>query len=297
MNCRLCPRNCMIDRSRDFGFCGVSEQLKIARVSLHQWEEPCISGDCGSGTIFLSGCSLGCVYCQNHDISDGKVGKVVSIEETAEFCLRLQHHQAHNINFVTPDHYAPQIAQVILLARQKGLIIPVLMNTGGYLSDTILDWLCPITNIWLFDYRYSNSYLAQRYSFASNYPEIAFHALQRIYQQKPQLQFSNDILQEGVVVRILILPGEIQDAKQRLAEVFQLCGNNVIYSIMNQYTPPHEYLQNYPEIDRAVSEEEYNSVIDFALKIGIENAYVQEGGTVDESFIPEFTSDGIEFYH
>ena len=293
--CTLCPRRCGADRhAGSAGACGVPEDIMAARAALHFWEEPCISGERGSGTVFFSGCSLRCVFCQNREISRGEAGKIISRERLTEIFLELQGKGAHNINLVTPDHYCREIAPAIAEAKKRGLSIPVVTNTGGYVSYEQYDILKEYTDIWLTDFKYSDPALAQRYSGAYDYPEVAAAALDRMVRDTGSPVYGEDgMLKSGVIVRILLLPGYTDDAKNTVEYIWNRYGDDVIFSLMNQYTPPSEGLPGYPELMRTVTEEEYDELIDHAVSLGIENAFIQEGGTQEESFIPPFDLEGV----
>ena len=294
--CNLCPRHCGADRGAGkTGYCRVTSGIKIARAALHFWEEPCISGEDGSGTVFFCGCTLGCVYCQNQEISRGVAGKYISSERLSEIFLELQEKKANNINLVTPDHYAPQIAEAVVRARKNGLRIPVVANTGGYVSDEIYDALAPVTDIWLADYKYSSPELARKYSKAGDYPEVARKALKRMFRDTGKPVYNeDDMLLKGIIVRLLLLPGCVEDAKRSVKYLYEEYGDDIILSLMNQYTPPSSLLKDYPEIDRSVTREEYDELIDYAVDLGVENAFTQEDGTDSASFIPPFDLEGVE---
>ena len=293
--CTLCPRRCGADRSdRSSGFCGVSDVLTVARAALHYWEEPCISGENGSGTVFFSGCTLRCVFCQNRAISRGKAGKHISEDRLTEIFLELQEKGAHNINLVTPDHYCRSIERSLKKAREKGLRIPVVTNTGGYLSDEQYDILKEYTDIWLSDLKYMDNKLALRYSGASDYPDVAKAALDKMVRDTgTPLYDEQGMMKRGVIVRVLLLPGQTEDAKRIVKYLWDSYGDTIVISLMNQYTPPSEGLPDYPELMRTVTDEEYDELVDYALDLGIENAYIQEGGTQEESFIPPFDLEGV----
>ena len=293
--CNLCPRRCSADRSFGrAGVCGVSDIITVARAALHYWEEPCISGENGSGTVFFSGCALRCVFCQNREISRGEAGKRITEERLTEIFLELQEKKAHNINLVTPDHYCIQIGRALKKARERGLRIPVVTNTGGYLSQEQYDIMKEYTDIWLTDLKYMNSNLAQRYSGASDYPDIAKAALEKMVRDTGSPVYDDDgIMKKGVIVRVLLLPGCVDDAKQIVNYLYSCYCDDIIISLMNQYTPPSEGLPDYPELMRTVTEEEYDELVDYAVDIGIENAFIQEGGTQEESFIPPFDMEGV----
>lgn len=291
--CTLCPRNCGADRTKTAGFCGQSDKLYAARASLHMWEEPCISGESGSGTVFFTGCNLGCVYCQNREIANGNIGFEITAERLAEIFLEQQDRGANNINLVTPTHYIPHIIRALDIVRGKSLKIPVLYNCGGYESVETLKLLDGYVDIYLPDFKYMDSDIAKRYSRAADYPEIAKRAIAEMARQAGECTFDeNGIIQKGVIVRHLVLPSYVENSKRVIEYLYNTYGDNIYMSIMNQYTPM-PYVKDYPEINRKVTVAEYDEVIDFAIDIGVENAFVQEGGTVSESFIPLFDGEGI----
>lgn len=293
--CELCPRRCNADRSAGYGFCGSPEDPVVARAAIHYWEEPCISGDRGSGTVFFSGCTLRCVYCQNREISRGEAGKRITEERLCEIFLELQAKGAHNINLVTPDHYARVIARCVPEARKKGLTIPVIANTGGYVSREIFELMDPVVDIWLTDMKYSDPRLAGLYSKAPDYPDVARKALDMMTGSKGAPVYDGDgMMMSGVIVRILLLPGYAEDAQQTVKYIWERYRDSVVLSLMNQYTPPAEGVPGHPELNRTVTAEEYDALCDFALDLGIEEAFVQEEGTQEESFIPPFDLEGVE---
>lgn len=292
--CRLCPRSCGVDRTDGkSGRCRVPDRLRVARAALHFWEEPCISGECGSGTVFFSGCSLGCVYCQNREISSGQSGKWITQERLSEIFLELQGKGAANINLVTPDHYAPSIANALVQAKKRGLHLPVVCNCSGYMSADTLQILGPLTDIWLTDFKYFDSELARRFSGAGDYFEIACAALEEMVQMAgPPVLDAEGMLQRGVIVRHLVLPRHTRDSRRVIRYLHETYGDKVLLSIMNQYTPPQEQLA-FPELNRRLTKREYDEVVDYALETGVENAYIQEGQTAEESFIPPFDNEGV----
>ena len=291
--CTLCPRSCGADRTKITGFCGQSDKLYAARASLHMWEEPCISGESGSGTVFFTGCNLGCVYCQNREIADGHIGFEITAERLAEIFLEQQSRGANNINLVTPTHYVPHIIRALDTVRGRALKIPVLYNCGGYESVKTLKMLEGYVDIYLPDFKYMDSEIAKRYSNAADYPETAKKAIAEMVRQTGECAFDeNGIMQKGTLVRHLVLPSYIENSEKVIEYLYNIYGGSIYMSIMNQYTPM-PYVENYPEINRAVTDEEYNEVIDFAVDLGVENAFVQEGGAVSESFIPLFDGEGI----
>ncbi len=286
--CNLCPRNCNADRDHGkAGYCSVTGEIRVARASLHMWEEPPISGSNGSGTVFFTGCALRCVYCQNRKIALADLGETISVSHLAEIFLKLQELRAHNINLVTPSHYVPQIVEALGKARQEGLMLPVVYNTGSYEKVETLRMLEGLVDIYLPDCKYYSSKLAARYSNAPDYFEVASAAIAEMVRQVGKPVFESDLLKRGVVVRHMILPGNTKDSKAVLQYLHDTYGEDIYISIMNQYTPL-EVMENYPEINRRVTKREYAKVIDYALSIGIENAFIQEGDTAKESFIPDF---------
>ncbi|MBO4323829.1 MAG: radical SAM protein [Lachnospiraceae bacterium] len=291
--CTMCPRRCGVNRETGTGACGCGAELKVARAALHMWEEPCISGTRGSGTVFFSGCPLHCIFCQNRAISDGKAGKVITGERLSEIFLELQEKGAANINLVTPGHYAPQAAAALGKAKTAGLTLPVICNTGGYESREALEMLAGVTDVWLPDLKYLNAETARNFSHAPDYPEIAKAAIDFMVEKTGELSFSDDgYVKKGVIVRHLVLPGHVEESKEIIQYLHDRYGGRIWVSIMNQYTPPAEKLP-YPELNRKLTSYEYKKVVDFALSIGMENAYIQEGGTAKESFIPAFDCEGV----
>ena len=290
--CNLCPRNCNINRYSNKSFCKNNDKVKIALSSLHYFEEPCISGINGSGTIFFSGCNLKCVYCQNKEISHENYGVEISVEILAEIMLELQNKNANNINLVTPTHFIPSIISSIKIAKNNGLNIPIIYNTSGYEKKETIRLLNGYIDIYLTDFKYFDNNIGKKYSKVNNYFEYASTALNEMKKQVPKnIYDSNGLLKKGIIVRHLILPNNIVDSKNILKYLYDNYNNNIIYSIMNQYT----LLENteYDELNRCVNDDEYNNVIDYACSLGITNAYVQEGGTQSESFIPKFNLDGV----
>ncbi len=291
--CNICPRKCNVYRLQSKGFCGVSgEKMRVGRVSLHHWEEPCISGTNGSGTIFFGGCNLKCIYCQNKILSQGNAGKSVTQKQLVDAMLRLQERGAHNINFVTPTHYADHVISLVKQARSLGLAIPIVYNTSGYESVETISKLKGTISIYLTDFKYSDDSLAQKYSGVSDYTKTAFDALLAMCRQIDKNIFNRDeIMQQGIIVRHLVLPGQVENSKKVLKLLYDQFGNSILYSIMNQYTPI-ENLQ-CDELYRQVTSKEYDEVINYALDLGICNAYIQDGDTQKESFIPLFDGEGI----
>ena len=289
--CALCPRECHVNRfHHEKGVCGASNKMKIARYSLHLWEEPILSGTNGSGTIFFSHCNLKCIYCQNYQISEENMGYEITIQEFADICLELQNQGAHNINLVTPTHYVLQIIEGIRLAKKYGLTIPIVYNTSGYEKKETIQMLHGIVDIYLPDFKYFDQKIAQQYSGVSNYFHYVTESLQEMKHQVGSLEYdSNHILKKGVIVRHLCLPGHIEDSKNVLKYLYQTYQNEISISIMNQYTPVRT-IKRFPNLNRILTEEEYDEIINYACDLGITNAFIQEGKTQISSFIPNFYS-------
>ena len=293
-NCLLCPRKCGINRSTgQTGVCGVSSEIKVARAALHYWEEPCISGKKGSGAVFFSGCSLHCVFCQNREISDGKAGKVISKERLSDIFMELAVKGANNINLVTPGQYIPDIVWAVNDAKSRGMKLPIIYNTSGYENVTELKLLEGIVDVYLPDFKYMDSTLSAMYSRAKDYPSVAKQALSEMVRQQPDVVIDDatGLIQKGVIVRQLLLPGHVNDAKAVLKYLYDTYHDHVYISMMSQFTPIA--LKDYPEINRTVTRREYERLVDYALKIGITNAFIQEGDVAKDSFIPAFDCEGV----
>ena len=293
-NCLLCPRKCGINRSTgQTGVCGVSSEIKVARAALHYWEEPCISGKRGSGAVFFSGCSLHCVFCQNREISDGKEGKVISKERLSDIFMELADKGANNINLVTPGQYIPDIVWAVNDAKSRGMKLPIIYNTSGYENVTELKLLEGIVDVYLPDFKYMDSALSAMYSRAKDYPSVAKQALSEMVRQQPDVVIDDatGFIQKGVIVRQLLLPGHVNDAKAVLKYLYDTYHDHVYISMMSQFTPIA--LKDYPEINRTVTRREYERLVDYALEIGITNAFIQEGDVAKDSFIPAFDCEGV----
>lgn len=293
-NCLLCPRKCGINRrTGQTGVCGVSSEIKVARAALHYWEEPCISGKRGSGAVFFSGCSLHCVFCQNREISDGKEGKVISKERLSDIFMELADKGANNINLVTPGQYIPDIVWAVNDAKSRGMKLPIIYNTSGYENMTELKLLEGIVDVYLPDFKYMDSTLSARYSRAKDYPSVAKQALSEMVRQQPDVVIDDatGLIQKGVIVRQLLLPGHVNDAKAVLKYLYDTYHDHVYISMMSQFTPIA--LKDYPEINRTVTKREYERLVNYALEIGITNAFIQEGDVAKDSFIPAFDCEGV----
>ena len=297
MKCDLCPRKCLVDRKKgEKGICGQTENLKVARAALHFWEEPCISGDAGSGAVFFSGCPLHCVFCQNENIANGTVGKEISLERLVDIFLELQEKRANNINLVTPGHFVPQIVKALDQARKEGLTLPVVYNTSSYETVDTIKMLEGYVDIYLPDFKYMSPVLSKKYSHAPDYAEVAKAAIAEMVRQTGKAVFVNgdedNLILSGTIVRHLILPGCMADSMQILKYLHDTYGDMIYISIMNQFTPLSN-LEKYPELNRRITDEEYETLVDYAIEIGIENGFIQEGNTAEESFIPAFDCEGV----
>lgn len=305
ISCQLCPRMCQVNRHTGTGYCLMPDRIKVARAALHMWEEPCISGEHGSGAIFFSGCTLRCVFCQNYKIAAAAVGKYITVDGLADIMLRLQDKHANNINLVTPTHYALHIAQALTKARDNGLRIPVVYNTSAYENIETLKRLDGLVDVYLPDFKYMDSSLALKYSHAEDYPEVAKSALNEMVRQtgSPCMYSDEDelvqsgyvedgVMKRGVIVRHLVLPGCTNDSKAVIGYLYDTYKDDIYISIMNQYTPL-EHVKEYKELYRKVTHKEYDEVVDYAIDIGVTNGFIQEGDTAKESFIPDFDFTGL----
>ena len=295
--CTLCPRMCGVNRAAgEKGYCGMDATIRAARAALHMWEEPCISGKEGSGTVFFTGCTLRCVFCQNHEIAGSKVGKVISEERLAEIFLELQGKGANNINLVTPGHFVPQIVKALDQARKEGLTLPVVYNTSSYETVDTIKMLEGYVDIYLPDFKYMSPVLSKKYSHAPDYAEVAKAAIAEMVRQTGKAVFVNgdedNLILSGTIVRHLTLPGCMADSMQILKYLHETYGDMIYISIMNQFTPLSN-LEKYPELNRRITDEEYETLVDYAIEIGIENGFIQEGDTAEESFIPAFDCEGV----
>lgn len=294
-DCTLCPRKCHADRlSGQTGFCGESASVRGARAALHFWEEPCISGKEGSGAVFFSGCNLHCVFCQNYEIANSKAGRELSLQQLAEAMLRLQEQGANNINLVTATHFVPQVIAALDIAKQMGLSLPVVYNTSGYEEVETLKLLEGYVDIYLPDMKYYSDELSLQLSKAPDYFAKASQALAEMVRQCPLPQFdpATGLMKKGVIVRHLVLPGQVKDSKKILRYLHETYGNSIYISIMNQYTPLPQ-AAGFAELNRKVTDEEYGRVLRFAEMLGIEQGFLQEGETAAESFIPAFDGEGL----
>ncbi len=292
--CTLCPRSCRADRNTVPGYCGANGGIRVARAALHHWEEPCISGTRGSGTVFFSHCSLRCVYCQNHEISHKGVGADLPVERLSEAFLDLQGQGAHNINLVTATHYANSVVEALHLAKNRGLRIPIVYNSHGYESRSTLQLLDGLVDIYLPDFKYRDSQLAMRLSQAPDYPEVAARAIEMMFEQVGAPRFDDQgIMQRGLLIRHLILPNQLDNTFDILDWIAERLPKSVYVSLMAQYTPCH-HAGEYETINRRLYPTEYQRVVDYFWALGLENGYVQELDAADQQYIPPFDLTGVK---
>lgn len=299
-SCTLCPRACGVNREQgERGACGETATMRLARAALHFWEEPCISGKSGSGAVFFSGCQLRCVYCQNQPIAQGAVGREITDSRLVEIFYELEAQGANNINLVTPDHFIPQIGKAIRQAKQQGFSLPFVYNTSSYVTVEALRELEGLIDIYLPDLKYLDAAHAKEYSGAQDYPDVARAALQEMYRQVGAVRFGEmpgeeePMLCGGMVVRHLLLPGALADAKRIVAYLYDTYGDDIYISLMSQYTPG-KAVEQHPVLHRRVRRKDYDALVDEAIRLGVENAFIQEGSAADESFIPAFDYQGVE---
>jgi putative pyruvate formate lyase activating enzyme len=290
MNCTLCPRKCNVDRSRNVGFCGMGNSPVIAKACLHFGEEPCISGDRGSGTVFFSGCNLGCRFCQNFNISQENFGREISVERLGAIFTELEKKGAHNINLVNPSHFILSIREALLCSNLK---IPVVYNTSAYDAIIGLKLLNGLINIYLPDLKYASSDVSMKYSGASDYFEYATSSILEMHKQVGKAVFNEEgIMLQGMIIRHLILPGLTKESIKVLDWIKENLPKDTYISLMSQYTPFFKAEQN-PEINRRITRKEYDKVLDHYYKLGFENGFVQERNSAGEEYIPDFNLEGI----
>lgn len=292
--CTLCSRECKANRQAgERGYCGANASLIVSRAELHHWEEPCISGDNGSGTVFFAGCQLQCVFCQNKEISRDNFGREISIDRLSEIFLELQAKKAHNINLVTPTHYILEIKKALDIARARGLSLPVVYNTSGYEKPSSIKILEGYVDVYLPDFKYYDNTLGEKYSSVSDYCEKALSAIDTMLEQAGEVCFNDDgIITRGVIIRHLVLPNHIENSKKAIEALYKRYGDRVYLSIMSQYTPFGD-LTKYPKLKRKLTQKEYDEVVDYAIMLGVENGFIQEGEAANESFIPPFDLSGV----
>ena len=287
--CILCPRLCGVDRTERVGYCGSGSLPKVARAAKHHWEEPCISGTEGSGTVFFSGCTLGCVFCQNREISRGGTGREVTVEHLADIFKRLEGQGVHNLNLVTPTHFTPHILQALELSKPT---VPVVMNCGGYERvETLRQWEGKV-QVYLPDLKYFSTELSAKYSAAPDYFAVASKAIMEMHRQQPQLVWEGDLLKSGLIIRHLVLPGCMKDSLQILDFLDKhLPKDSFLLSLMSQYTPT-ENCKQFPEINRRVTTYEYRKVADRAAELGF-SGFAQDRRSAKEEYTPPFNLEGV----
>ena len=290
--CELCPRRCRVDRVNRWGFCGAGENLQVALVSLHKWEEPCLIGENGAGTIFFSHCNLKCVYCQNFLISHEGKGAEISIERLAEIFIEQQTRGAANIELVTPTHYAEKICAAIDIAKTRGLKLPIVWNSNAYENLETLELLRGRVDIFLPDLKYFDDEPAKIFSNAPNYFAVASTAIKKMFELVGIPKFDGDKMIRGVIVRHLVLPNHRRDSMKIIDWLYESFGDKIFISLMNQYTPIFRACE-FKKINRALTTFEYNSVVEHAADIGVKNCFVQVGKTADKNFIPDFNLDCV----
>ena len=293
-SCTLCPRKCKVNRNNnELGYCRAGNKMKIGGYHLHMWEEPVLTGDKGSGTIFFSYCSLRCIYCQNYDISINNVGEEITVARLADICLELQNKEATNINLVTPTHYIPLIREALILAKEQGLSIPIIYNSSGYESVESLKLLDGLIDVYLPDFKYFNNKYAVKYSSAPYYLENIMPVLKEMVSQTKELKFNEKgLIEKGVIIRHLMLPGLLFDSKKVIDRIYNTFGDKVYISLMNQYIPMYN-ASNYPEINKKLNPKHYDSLIDYAANIGVVNGFIQDEGSNSTEFVPDFNLQGV----
>ena len=293
-NCLLCNRKCEVNRLKgELGVCSAGDSIRIARAALHLWEEPPISGENGSGTVFFSHCNFKCVFCQNHEISQNYNGATISIERLSDIFLELQQKGANNINLVTPTHYVPQIIEALDIAKVKGLKLPILYNTNGYDSLDTIKYLDGYIDVYLPDFKYFNNKYAIKYSKVTDYKDNLIPVLKEMVRQTGSPKFDdNGLITKGVIIRHLMLPGLLFDSKKVIDTIYKTFGNQVYISIMNQYTPMFKAYE-YPEINKRLNSKHYESLINYASEIGVINGFIQDSEASSTDFVPSFNLEGV----
>lgn len=291
--CRLCPRNCSINRYLNYGKCHASEKVEVSYYGLHMWEEPVISGKMGSGTVFFTHCNLQCIFCQNQEISHDGEGVAVSLFQLERIFLELQDEGAVNINLVTPTHYVPQIVSALQKIKDKSLKIPIVYNTSSYEAVQTIQQMHGLVDVYLADFKYFDDGLSRNYSHCSQYFHYASLALQEMVHQVGNITMKDDLLVRGVIVRVLVLPGHTDDAKKIISYLYRTYKDSIFISIMNQYTPVKSF-DKYPNLNRKLTEEEYNEVVNYAYDLGVRRAFIQEGDAALENFIPNFDKTKVQ---
>lgn len=285
----MCPHKCLVDRENNKqGFCNAGSKIKIALANVFHYEEPCISGKNGSGTIFFSNCNLRCVYCQNYEISSEGKGKEITVQELADIFLKLQEKNVNNINLVTPTIYALQIKEAIILAKEKGLNLPIIYNSSGYENIDTLRELEGCIDIYLPDFKYASDDIAFKYSGIKNYVENATNAIFEMYRQVGNVQIDNDgIIKKGLIIRNLILPNNVRNTKKVLEWISNNIGKDVYVSIMAQYFPTNRS-NEFSEINRKINKREFKIIERYLFELGFNNGYIQSLEECEEKYVPKF---------
>lgn len=293
-NCRLCPHECGVDRtSGAIGICGAGQHTRVALAALHHWEEPCISGNNGSGTVFFSFCSLGCAFCQNYQVSRGHIGKVVSRERLTEIFLELQSQGAHNLNLVTATHFLPDIIPALIKAKEKGFVLPVIYNSGGYESLKTLDILKEVVDVFLPDLKFASIATAKELANAPDYFQKATMAIKKMARLAGTCSFNKEgLITRGLIIRHLVLPGKTGESRIILKWIKEELPEWVMVSLMGQYLPAGDAL-NHPQLGRRLKQSEYDSVVEYLYDLGLENGYVQELSAASSEYIPAFDLTGV----
>ncbi len=292
--CHICPKNCGVDRTKNNGFCGANIYPKVALVSVHNFEEPCISGTKGSGTVFFSGCNLKCVFCQNYEISQLNLGKEVTPNNLANIFLKQQQKGVHNINVVSAGHFILQLKEALVIAKEKGLSIPVVYNSSGYERAEAIKILNGLVDVYLPDIKYFSSEISLNYSNAADYFNYASKAVIEMYNQCGKNVFDNNgLIKRGVIIRHLVLPNCRKDSFKVLEFIKNTFGDNVYVSILRQYTPMYK-AKNIKELNRRVTTFEYQSVVDYFFDIGLKNGYMQSADSAKDIYTPDFDLSGLD---
>lgn len=292
-NCNVCPRKCGINRYEELGYCKSGAEIKAARAFLHMWEEPCISGEKGSGTVFFTGCNLGCAFCQNYKISQEGHGGEITIGRLSDIFLELQGKGAHNINLVTPTHYIPQVREALICAKSRELNIPIVYNSSGYENVDALKTLEGLIDIYLPDIKYFNDKLSIKYSKAPRYFEYASSAVEEMFRQVGSPVFDEKgMMVKGLMIRHLMLPGQLFDSKKIVDWVLNNLPKEVYLNLMCQYTPLNKSSQ-YPEMNKKLNRKHYEALVDYAESNGLENGFIQDFDSATDEYVPRFDLEGI----
>lgn len=291
--CELCPRRCKVNRLKgETGYCNAGKNIKAAKAMLHMWEEPCISGQRGSGAVFFSNCSMACVFCQNFGISQKHSGKEMSVEDLADVFIKLQERGANNIDLVSPTHYVPQIIEALQLAKSNGLSVPVIYNSNGYENIETLKYLKGYIDVYLPDIKYFSSAYSTKYSKTPDYFKYASEAVIEMFKQVGSPVLEGGLIKKGLIIRHLLLPGLLSESKKILDWISQNLPKSIYISLMSQYVPMYD-AHKYPEINKRVSQKSYEWLVDYSISIGLENGYMQDCNSAQTTYTPDFNNKGI----